>query len=122
MTFQARRAQSLDILKRTGMWRSNYEPPILRVLWKIGIEIPPPHFLPFWQVLVLGAGWFAGAWGSIMWLGEWSKHGVSIMSAVGTASVAGVFFGIAMAIYYAHGRRKHRLPKWNAIDGILESK
>ncbi len=44
------------------MWRSNYAPPLLRILWRLGIRLPPLPFMPFWQVtLLMGAyGVFPG--------------------------------------------------------------
>ncbi len=38
------------------MWRSNYAPPLLRILWRLGIRLPPLPFMPFWQVTVLTGG------------------------------------------------------------------
>ncbi|MHC8826483.1 DUF6404 family protein (plasmid) [Escherichia coli] len=29
------------------MWRSNYAPPLLRILWRLGIRLPPLPFMPF---------------------------------------------------------------------------
>jgi len=34
MSFESRRAKALELLKATGMWPSNDEPPILRALRK----------------------------------------------------------------------------------------
>ena len=66
MSFASRRTKALELLKATGMWRSNYEPPILRGLWKLGFKIPPPHFVPFWKTTLLASLWFGGAWGIVM--------------------------------------------------------
>ncbi len=41
------------------MWRSNYAPPLLRILWRLGIRLPPLPFMPFWQVTLL----MGGLWG-----------------------------------------------------------
>ncbi|WP_249508025.1 DUF6404 family protein, partial [Escherichia coli] len=38
------------------MWRSNYAPPLLRILWRLGIRLPPLPFMPFWQVTLLMGG------------------------------------------------------------------
>ncbi|USX12565.1 DUF6404 family protein [Oxalobacteraceae bacterium OTU3CAMAD1] len=29
---------------------------------------------------------------------------------------AGLFFGLSMSLYYADGRRKHRLPEWSSLN------
>lgn len=116
MTFQSRRAQSLAILKNTGMWRCNYEPPYLRVLWRMGVEIPPPHFVPFSRMVIFAMAWFSAAWGAIMWPLVWSKQGMTGVSAVGISCGTGLFLGFSMAIYFAYGRRKYRLPRWASLD------
>jgi len=116
MTFQTRRNQSLAILKSTGMWRCNYEPPYLRALWRMGFEVPPPHFVPFSRMVVYAMLWFSSAWGTIMWLLLWSKQGMPGVSAVGISCGTGLFFGLSMATYFAYGRRKYRLPQWVSLD------
>jgi hypothetical protein len=120
MNFESRRAKALDLLKSTGMLRSNYEPPLLRAFWKIGFEVPPPHFLPFWKVMSFGAVWFGGVWGVFMWLAVWSGQGVPLAMSLCIAALAGAAFGLFMSFYYAHGRRKYRLPAWSALDGDPE--
>ena len=117
MTFESRRDQALKLLGSTGIWRSNYEPPILRGLWKIGVRVPPPHFVPFWKTALFAALWFGGVWGAFMWLTFWSRQGFPAAVALVTAAVAGACFGLCMALYYAHGRRKHRLPEWSTLEG-----
>ena len=34
---------ALNELQATEMWASNYAPPVLMVLRKAGIKVPPPH-------------------------------------------------------------------------------
>jgi len=48
MSFDTQREQALAILARTGIWPSNYAPPALHLLWRLGLAIPPPHFARFW--------------------------------------------------------------------------
>jgi hypothetical protein len=116
MTFESRRANALQLMEATGIRRGNYEPPMLRALWKLGMPVPPPHFLPFWKVMLFAAVWFGGAWGAIMWFTNWSRQGIPLVYAVVIAALAGVAFGLTVALYYAYGRRKHRLPAWTSLD------
>ena len=39
--FERKRDVALDILAKTGMWKHNYRPPLLVLLWYIGVKIPP---------------------------------------------------------------------------------
>lgn len=116
MSFESRRAKALEILKATSMWSSNYEPPLWRALLKLGLKIPPPHFVPFWKTMLFAAVWFGLAWGVVMWLAVWSRQGVALGAAVCIAAFAGIFFGLFLSLYYAYGRRKYRLPEWSSLD------
>lgn len=116
MDFQARRQQALAILGQTGMQRSSYAPPLLCILWRMGVQVRPPHFMGFWRAVVLAGSWFGLAWGLFMWFTVWSRQPVDGWTAVTGAVGAGLFFGLSMAVYYAHGRKKYRLPDWASLD------
>ena len=115
MSNNTRRTKALAILADTGMWRSNYEPPYLRLLWRLGVDAAPPHFVPFWRTLPLAGIWFGSFWGAFMSLFVWSQQGFPVALAVVLTAGVGLFFGLSMAGYYAYGRRKYHLPKWNSI-------
>lgn len=50
MDFEARKQKALAIMASRKMWKSNYAPPLIRLMWRLGINIPPLPFAPFWQV------------------------------------------------------------------------
>ncbi len=56
MTFEQKKARAIALMDSKKMWRSNYAPPLLRILWRLGIRLPPLPFMPFWQVTVLTGG------------------------------------------------------------------
>lgn len=60
MTFEQKKARAIALMDSKKMWRSNYAPPLLRILWRLGIRLPPLPFMPFWQVAVL-----TGAYGAL---------------------------------------------------------
>ena len=116
MNTNAKRAAALDLLARTGIWRSNYEPPFLRLLWRFGINAPPPHFANFWCNAFIAGSYFAVAMGLFMWLVFWWRLGaVPFGPVLAAAAGAGLLFGFAMASYYAYGRHKHKLPSWREL-------
>ncbi|MEZ0470617.1 DUF6404 family protein [Luteimonas salinilitoris] len=116
MSIERKREAALRRLAETGIWRSNYNPPALRLLWSLGIDVPPPHFARFGATALLAGAWFAIAWGLLMWLLVWTPQRMPWVVAAITALVAGALFGVAMAGYYAWGRRKHGLPLWKDFD------
>jgi Family of unknown function (DUF6404) len=113
--FEARREAALRLLKTTGIRESNYCPPLLRLLWRLGIQVPPPHFASFGATAVLAGAFFAFSWGAIMWLLLWRSAGMTATAVIGTSAIAGAFFGLLMSAYYAYGRKKHGLPDWGSL-------
>lgn len=111
----SRRTKGLAILANTGISRSSYEPPYLRLLWRLGFDVAPPHFVPFWRILLIAGAWFGFSWGGVMWVAFWSDQGIPGRLAVGSSAVAGLLFGLSMAGYYAYGRRKYQLPDWDSL-------
>jgi len=115
MINHSRRAKALSILASTGMVRSNYEPPYLRALWRCGFDVPPPHFMPFMQIAFMAAAYFGFAFAAVMWGFVWSRQGLPDVSVDILVGGASLFFGVAMAAYYAACRRKYGLPDWESL-------
>ena len=107
-----KRDAALKLLASTGMRRSNYAPPLVRLLWRLEIDAPPPHFRGFCSNALSAGTYFAIAWGAFMWVVIWSRQELPVGLALGSAVAAGVIFGLGMASYYAYGRRKYNLPSW----------
>ena|SRR5258706_7190166 len=116
MTFEERRSAALTMLQLTGIWRSHYSPPLLRLLWRLGIKVPPPHFVSFATNFAVAGLWFGVLWGLFMWFIFWSHQGVPLTRAMAITALAGLLFGLFMASYYRYGARKHGLPKWKDIS------
>jgi uncharacterized membrane protein (UPF0136 family) len=92
-------------------------PPAWRLLWRLGFEVPPPMFASFSSIALVSGLFFGTFWGLLMWLMEWSDHGFSLRAAVIAASFTGTLFGLAMATYFHHVRRKHGLSPWSTYTG-----
>lgn len=115
MTPHPRREAALKLLAATGLSRLNYEPPLVRMLWRMGFDIPPPHFATFSQAAWLSGVSFAGLWGLLMWVMVGQPNGLAMPWGIGIAGFVGLLFGVAMASYYAWGRRRHKLPDWQSL-------
>lgn len=111
-----KRDAALAIMAQTGIWESNYYPPIVRLLWRMGFAIPLPHFISFGRVALASGGFFGSAWGLLMWFGFWRQPMSPIVALVATLA-AGAAFGLFLAAYYAYGRRQHKLPLWHQLPG-----
>ena len=116
MQANPRRLAALALLAATGMRPSNYAPPLFRLLWWLGLDVPPPHFASFWSN-ALGTGLFFGpVWGAAMWVLFSSGENVPLQTVVLAVGGAGGSFGLVMAAYYAYGGRKYALPAWRELD------
>lgn len=113
--FEIKRAAALQLLQEAGINEAVYSPPLLRALWRFGFKVPPPHFAKFLPTAAVSGALFALGWGLIMWLLQWSSTGLPPTLAVGASLAAGALFGISMGVYYAHDRKKHRLPAWSSL-------
>jgi hypothetical protein len=116
MNYPPKLSSALAMLAATGISRSSYEPPLYRLLWRVGLFLPPPHFASFGFNFVFTASWFGAIWGAIMWLLFWSPLGGSGVVAAITAIAAGFLFGLTMASYYRYIARKHKLPAWSQLN------
>ena len=94
-------------------------PPLYRLAWRLGLMIPPPPLAGFWcNVFFLGLAFTIG-WGGVMALlhalsaATWPAVG-GIALLIG-ALVAGLLFGLMMALYWSVKRRGHDLPRWQSL-------
>lgn len=115
MNSLAQRQAALELLAKTGIWPSNFAPPALHLLWKLGIDVRPPHFAGFAANALVTGSVFALVWGAVMWWMVWSGEGMPVAIAVVSALAAGILFGLMMAGYYRYGARKHQLPSWDEL-------
>lgn len=117
-SFETKKSEALRLLEQTGIWRSNYLPPATKTLWRLGFEVPPPHFISFGRILLFAGIYFAVGWGVLMYLFTLLAMGTPVKSPSTFALLsagAGFLFGLSMATYYAYGRWKHGLPSWEAL-------
>lgn len=102
-----------------GLSRWSFAPPLYRAVWKLGFEIPPPHFSSFTQLALFQGAYFALAMGLAMALTEafffelpWGFAGC-----LAAAVIAGAFFGLFMAIAFRVQARRRQLPLWRNYHG-----
>jgi hypothetical protein len=101
----------LDQLARTKIWRSSYAPPIYKLMWRMGIDVMPPHYQSMTFNAIFSGLWFGPAWGICMWFLSWGPNGESLFMAVSTTVVA-------MAQYYSYGARKFGLKPKATTGGV----
>lgn len=100
MTFEQKKARAIALMDSKKMWRSNYAPPLLRILWRLGIRLPPLPFMPFWQVTVLTGGLWGISWGCAMWFIYWGPSGMVAGEAIIISITGGFLSGLCMASFH----------------------
>jgi hypothetical protein len=102
-----------DDLPRRGVAAGTFAPPLYRMLWKFGVQIPPPHFSSFTFLFFFQGGFFGIFWGLLMGLLFWTPFRLPLWPFAFASISAGVLFGLCMATYYRWQARKHHLPCWH---------
>lgn len=115
MDFEERKQKALALMASRKMWKSNYAPPLIRLLWKLGVKIPPLPFVSFWQIFGLMTSSFSVGYGLLMYLMVWRAQGMSPWFACAVSLIAGVFFGVTMALFHLWRRRANKLPDWKDL-------
>jgi hypothetical protein len=95
--------------------RSSSAPPAFRLLWRCGVDLPPPHFNSFLVNAAFIGGHFGLFWWLIMWPLVWLRDGTPLATTLLAALAVAVFFGFFMAAYYRHDARKHQVPPIDQI-------
>jgi hypothetical protein len=120
----------IDDMRRRGIKPSSVAPPLFRMLWALGLKVPPPLFWGFAPLALFMGVLFGFLWGVLMaiffmiwhfWagtsqgrpLGELLLTGAIRLALVAAAAaVAGVLFGLCMATVGRWKAAKLELPGW----------
>jgi len=97
------------------MWRSNYEPPLVRLLWRCGVDMPPPHFMSFRSNAAISGTGSALVFGVVRRLIEGPDNTRSLVAVLLELVVLGALFGLGMAGIVERAKRKYRLPAWQDL-------
>lgn len=109
--FERKKDAALDLLRRTSISERNYLPPTFAFLWKLGVQIPPPHFLKI-VPLVLIMGLPFGFCGLGLYMMDLDNKTFSFETAGSLVLLVTAFFGGGISFYYRTSARLHRLPRW----------
>jgi len=110
-----RREVALELLAATGMDGRHYEPRLVRLLWRLGIDIPPPHFASSRVAAVMTGTVLSLVWSPCVWWLSWDDPKASWTRIAIVALLGGLLFGVAMALYYRSAARRYNLPPWESL-------
>jgi Family of unknown function (DUF6404) len=92
-------------LEAKGLDRSMIAPGTFRLLWTLGVPIPPPLFLGFFPLMLIFGVSFALGLAALCWL-------VNLGAAFWITAIGGIAFGSVMSAYFARKAGTLQLPAW----------
>ncbi len=124
MDFNEKLAAAKRLLDSRGISPRTYASPLYRMFWRFGVPVVPPHFGSILVNAVTMGGFFGFAWtiwmGALIWFGVLPHRPMPAQSMLGLflfmVLLAGSLFGLAMALYFRYGARKHGIPAWADFD------
>ncbi|WP_051249491.1 DUF6404 family protein [Inquilinus limosus] len=113
MSFQDRLARARALLETKGIRRG--APLLHRLLWRLGVAVPPPLFAPpLVNAAIMGLS-FAVGYGILTWLMDGAPGGSAMPGRIIGSLLAGTAFGVMMAWLLRRTARKHGLPSWEEV-------
>jgi hypothetical protein len=113
--FENRKKIALSILARKGISKRNYSPPFYIFLWNIGINIRPPHFMRFTNLLFFSGLPFGFCWlGIAMMDRHWFLDNIYFVGLI--FIVINSLSGGLIAIYYKISSSTNKVPKWEDLE------
>lgn len=107
-------ADAIRYLEKIGISRGRIGPIFMRALWRIGINVPPPHFLSRREVFLLFLVAAVNIWGPGFFVVNHAIGGnISFLFAILGSAFFGIIMGAYSCRYYHHERVKHGIPVWN---------
>lgn len=115
MTYEEKCNFAIKELETAKIWKSNYNPPIVKLVHKLGFKVPFPHYNSFLNNALSTGIYFGFAWGLFMYFFAWNTQNMTVAAMLSIPLFAGAFFGLAMASYYKYSFKKHKLTPWHEI-------
>ncbi|GAJ72724.1 hypothetical protein JCM18904_3571 [Vibrio sp. JCM 18904] len=110
-------------LSDKGVWKSNYNPPLVKLLRKLGLCFPPPYYQSFFANVMLCVAFFAPVWGGVFqWFLVWNELGKPVLEALFISLLTGALFGLVMATFYYIRRKQLNLTDWGGHWGGISPK
>jgi hypothetical protein len=112
MTHQQKVERLIADLGKQGVSPYTVAPPLFRLLWSLGFEVPPPLFLGFFTVALLTGTAFGCFWGAFLWFANGHLWNLTLDKEITTSLGEGIFFGITIGLYHRWKAARLRLPRW----------
>ncbi len=115
MTFEQQRTATIQRLIEAGIADTEGQPPLWRLLWRLGLKIPPRLFAGYWSVVLAEGLPFGIAWCLLFGFALWRDQQSPVAIALFSALFASWLYGSAAAWAMARRRSELGLPKWREL-------
>ncbi|ROV60584.1 hypothetical protein EGH82_08730 [Vibrio ponticus] len=92
-----------------GVWELNSNPPIFKLMQKVGLQLPPPYYQSITLNVIISFVYFTPVFGVLNWL----SSGQPITMAIKTAVLAGIMFSVTTSVFYYIRHKQLKLTKWH---------
>lgn len=113
MTLDQKRSAALQLLRSRGLLKTDNVPPLLKLLWGLGLNVPPPQFASFFGLFVFSSLALALPWGALMWLLKWNASHMSIGEILFRSIGFGCCVGLFFTLMVRYSARKNSIPHWS---------
>lgn len=113
--FERRYAAALAELSAAGITRRQSHPPLLRLLALFGIKSPPLQYQSFMRLFLSFGVFFGLFWGLFMYFILWRPMNYPLWLCYTGAALAGLLFGLIMALAQILSGKRKKLSRWNDL-------
>ncbi|NOH99388.1 DUF6404 family protein [Vibrio sp. 99-70-13A1] len=112
MSFEKQLDAAHNELEEKGVWKSNFNPPIIKLLRLLGFKFPPPYYQKFLINLFFTSMFFGVGFGVISWLMTGQFLDKTVVQTLIEAGIGGLVFGFLMSTFYYVRRKQLGLTVW----------
>lgn len=116
MSFEEKLIAAHSELELKGVWSSNFNPPIVRLLRKAGLRVRPPYYQDFFTNLLFTSLLFNLGYGLISWFLTGQYVNKTSQQSVIEAIAGGLIFGVIISVFYLIRRKQLKLTDWNTLS------
>ena len=117
MQHEHRIAAYAELMASKGVGEHTAIPPLWRLLWSWGLQLPPPLYMGFLSLFLLTGTCFGLLFGAGAWLlGNRGLRSMSLEEGADVALVTGLAFGLVMACAFRFLAHRHGLGTWSTFD------
>ncbi|MCK6264721.1 DUF6404 family protein [Vibrio sp. ZSDE26] len=98
-------------LESKGVWRANFNPPLLKLFRFISMQIPPPYYQKFTINFIFTSLMFGLIFSILNWFNNTNPVTQILLEGV----FSGLFFGLLMSVFYWVRKKQLGLTNWTEL-------